>query len=73
MKKEKWNQLKKQSGNQLNQIKENKNSFEGSFKLMCHEIITWSYLELNSFQLIVQREILKLCFTKKINKKSKKL
>ena len=33
-------------GNNLNQIKENKNSFETFFKLTWHEIKTWSYLEL---------------------------
>ena len=32
--------------NQMNQIKENKISFETNFKPMRHEIKTWSYLEL---------------------------
>ena len=32
--------------NNLNQLKENKNSFETFFKPMWHEIKTWSYLEL---------------------------
>ena len=38
----------------MNQIKENKNSFGASFKPMWHKIKTWSYLEFNNFQLIVQ-------------------
>ena len=50
--------------NQLNQIKENKNSFEASFKPIWREIKPWGYLEFNNFQLIAQREISKRCFQK---------
>ena len=36
---------KKNKWNRLNQIKENKNLFEASFKPMWHEIKTYNYLE----------------------------
>ena len=37
----------KSKWNQLNQMNENKNSFETSFKSVWHEIKAWCYLEFN--------------------------
>ena len=39
----------------MNQIKENKNLFEASFKTMWHEIKTWSYLEFKKREIEIER------------------